>query len=73
MKIKELNDLKRRHNEIFYEGQNLMARIEELKDVMLALRKQIKDVEGEDYDPIPLIFGGGFWIDDEGEAQGENE
>lgn len=21
------------------------------------------DAEGSDYDPIPLIFGAGFWID----------
>ena len=67
MKIKEINAMKRKHNDLFKEGQDLMARIEAIAPVMMSLRQQIEDAEGDDYDPIPVIFGGGFWIDVDGE------
>jgi hypothetical protein len=38
-----------------------------MSDEINDLRKQIEVIEGEDYDPIPLIFGGDFHIREDGE------
>ena len=71
MKIKQINDLKRKHNALLKEGQELFARIEELTPEMMAIRKTLREVEGDDYDEIPVIFGSGYWIDeDEGRLEG---
>ena len=67
MSIKAINDLKRKHNALLEEGQKLFARLEELTPEMMAIRKTLREVEGDDYDEIPVIFGSGFWIDEEGE------
>jgi hypothetical protein len=34
-----------------------------LHEQCLTLQEQIREAEGDEYDPIPLIFGAGFWID----------
>jgi hypothetical protein len=65
MTPKEINDLKRQHNAAMDEGVKLYARIRELHTVCNDLQMQIRDAEGDDYDPIPLIFGDGFWIDED--------
>ena len=67
MKIKELNAIKRKHNRLLKEGQDKFAELETIAEEMLALRKKIETAEGDDYDPIPVFFGSGFWIDVEGE------
>ena len=60
---KEINDLKKVHNKYLEEGQEVYAKVMELHAKCTDLQKQIQKAEGEDYDPIPLIFGDGFWID----------
>lgn len=63
MTSKEINDLKREHNALLEQGQEAYAVVMKLHEQCLALQQQIRQAEGEDYDPIPLIFGSGFWID----------
>jgi uncharacterized coiled-coil DUF342 family protein len=63
MTPKEINDLKKLHNKYMDEGQETYAKVEELHRKCTSLQKQIEKAEGLDYDPIPLIFGSGFWID----------
>lgn len=58
-----LADLKRRHNSLLTEGQELYARLELMYREILRLQARIEQIEGHDYDPIPLIFGCGFNID----------
>ena len=73
MKIKELNAIKRKHNRLLKAGQELFAELEPISAEMLALRKKIEEAEGDDYDPIPVLFGSGFWIDVEGEEAEEQQ
>lgn len=63
MTPKEINDLKKEHNAAMEEGQKLYACVMELHAKCLSLQDQIRNAEGSDYDPIPLIFGSGFWLD----------
>jgi hypothetical protein len=35
----------------------------DLHEKCMNLQKEIQEAEGDEYDPIPLIFGAGFWID----------
>ena len=63
MTPKEINDLKKEHNRLQEEGRELYARVMELHKKCTAIHKQLQEAEGDDYDPIPLIFGSGFWID----------
>ena len=65
MTPKEINDLKREHNAAMEKGRELYARFEPLHKRCMDLQMQISDAEGDDYDPIPLIFGDGFWIDED--------
>lgn len=64
MTLAEINDLKRRHNALLKEGQALWEKLEPLSSAMMAMRKTLEREEGDDYDPVPLIFGSGFWIDE---------
>ena len=63
MTPKEINDLKKIHNQMLEDGQALYAKILILYDQLIDLQKQIENAEGDDYDPIPLIFGAGFRLD----------
>jgi hypothetical protein len=63
MTPKEINDLKKKHNEALEEGQKIYERVMVLHAKCISLQKLLQEVEGDDYDPIPLIFGSGFWID----------
>ena len=63
MTPKEINDLKKEHNRLQEEGKEVYQRVLELHEKCTWLQPQIRDAEGDDYDPIPLIFGEGFWID----------
>jgi hypothetical protein len=60
---KEINDLKKEHNKLQDQGREIYATVMELHEKCLAIQQQLIDAEGSDYDPIPLIFGAGFWID----------
>jgi chromosome segregation ATPase len=63
MTPKQINDLKKEHNAIQEQGQDLYAKVMELHDKCLDLQGRIQEAEGPDYDPIPLIFGAGFRLD----------
>jgi hypothetical protein len=63
MTPKEINDLKKLHNKYQEEGKELYTKVLELHEKCVGLHKQLMEAEGDDYDPIPLIFGAGFWID----------
>ena len=65
--MSRLNDMKRRHNAIHEEGCEHYNKMMDIYKEMQELREQIKEIEGDDYDPIPLIFGGGFHIHEEDE------
>ena len=65
MTPEELNDMKRLHNKIMEEGQAAYKKVMECYEKMMPLRKQIEAIEGEDYDGLPLIFGDGYWIDED--------
>ena len=47
------------------EGQEIYSKVMELHEKCLELQGKIQEAEGADYDPIPLIFGSGFWVDSE--------
>jgi len=63
MTPKEINDLKKKHNALQAEGQEVYAKVLSLHEQCTAIQQILQKEEGEDYDPIPLIFGDGFWID----------
>ena len=63
MTPKEINDLKKEHNEALEEGKKIYERVMVLHAKCISLQKLLQEVEGDEYDPIPLIFGSGFWID----------
>jgi uncharacterized protein involved in exopolysaccharide biosynthesis len=63
MTPKQINDLKKEHNAAMKVGQELYAQVMELHERCTALQRQIREAEGDEYDPIPLIFGEGFWTD----------
>ena len=65
--MSKLNDMKRRHNAIHEEGCEHYKAMMSIYKEMQELHAQIKEIEGADYDPIPLIFGGGFHIHEEDE------
>jgi len=60
----KLNDLKRLHNALLTEGQQKYEEVSALYKRVIDLQKQIEEIEGENYDPVPLIFGDGFYIDE---------
>jgi hypothetical protein len=60
----KLNDLKRLHNALLTEGQQKYEEVSAIYKRLIDLQKQIEEIEGENYDPIPLIFGDGFYIDE---------
>lgn len=57
--------LKIEHNAAQDEGAELWKQIKLLFDKCTALQDELKELEGPDYDPIPLMFGGGFYVDGE--------
>lgn len=63
MTPKEINDLKKRHNALMAQGREAYAKVLDLYAQCTAIQRMLERVEGEDYNPIPLIFGDGFWID----------
>ena len=59
--------LKRRHNEMYERGRDLLNQMEALADQVHGLRTEIAALEGDDYDPIRILFAGTFWIEGEQE------
>lgn len=62
-----LNDLKRQHNNLQHEARAQYAVVQKTCTEIEALRKRIEKIEGEDWDPVPLIFGGDLHIYADGE------
>ena len=54
--MSKLNDMKRRHNSIHEDGCEHYKKMMSIYKEMQDLHEQIKEMEGADYDPIPLIF-----------------
>ncbi len=65
--MSKLNDLKREHNALLIRGQEAWAEIQTMYDTLMRLQAEIRDIEGDDYDPIPVIFGSGFHIHEDQE------
>lgn len=63
MTPKEINDIKKKHNALLEQGQEAYAKVMELHAQCLEIQDILRKAEGPDYDPIPLLFGSGFWID----------
>lgn len=59
----KLNEAKQKHNEMLKKGQGHYKKMIALYRDMLVLQNAIARTEGDNYDPVPLIFGGGFNID----------
>lgn len=62
-----LNDLKRQHNNLQHMARAQYAVVQDTCTEIEALRKRIEKIEGEDWDPVPLIFGGDLHIYADGE------
>lgn len=62
-----VNQLKRRHNKLQEVARELYAQCETIGKEINELREKIEAAEGEDYDPVPLMFGGGFHLHSDGE------
>jgi len=67
MTPKQINDLKREFNAMQEEGHGLYERVTELSKKMMKITDTLVKEEGDDYDGIPLIFGSGYWIAEDGE------
>ena len=63
MTQQEIDDLKREHNRLQQHGRRAYAEVAEIFRKCIDLRERIQKAEGYDYDPIPLLFGGGFYVD----------
>lgn len=65
MTEEQIKTLKRKHNILMREGQELQATLLNKAEELLQMRKDIQDEEGDEYDGIPLIFGCGYWVDED--------
>lgn len=65
MTAQEINALKREHNRLQDQGRRAYEEVSALYAECVALQKRIEEAEGDDYDPIPLLFGAGFYVDPE--------
>lgn len=65
MNLTDVNDMKRVHNILHKKGQTMWADLQKLYEAVIILRKQIEAIEGADYDGIPLLFGDGFFIEED--------
>ncbi len=63
MTQQEIDDLKREHNRLQQQGRRAYSEASELFRQCIDLQDRIQEAEGDDYDPIPLLFGGGFYVD----------
>jgi hypothetical protein len=60
---KEVNDMKREHNEAQDHGRRVYKKLVKLYLKCLELQDKIREAEGDEYDAIPLLFGAGFHLD----------
>lgn len=63
--MNELNELKRQYNELLERGTEQYAKLGEMYKTMNKLVESIKELEGDDFDGVPLLFGSGFDIEEE--------
>jgi len=61
---KEINDLKITYNKMLEEGRAMWDELRSIQKHMNQITDKLIDVEGDDYDGIPIIFGAGYWIDE---------
>jgi hypothetical protein len=59
-----VNDLKKQHNKILEEGKALYEELIHKYHCLIELQAQIEEIEGDEYDPVPLLFGAGFYINE---------
>jgi len=64
MTPKEINDLKITYNKMLEEGRAMWDELRSIQKHMNQITDKLIDVEGDDYDGIPIIFGAGYWIDE---------
>ena len=56
----KLKFLKEEHDKLWREGNKALNMMELVFKQVMDLRKQIEKIEGDDYDPIYLLFNGTF-------------
>ena len=64
MTPKEINDLKIKFNAMQEDGRVKYDELLKISKSMKGITDTLIEVEGDDYDGIPLIFGAGYWIDE---------
>ncbi len=64
MTPKEINDLKIKFNAMQEDGRVKYEELLKISESMKVITDTLIEVEGDDYDGIPLIFGAGYWIDE---------
>ena len=64
MTPKEINDLKIAYNKMLEEGRAMWDELRSIQKHMNQITDKLIEVEGADYDGIPIIFGAGYWIDE---------
>jgi len=64
MTPKEINDLKIAYNKMLEEGRAMWDELRSIQKHMNQITDKLIEVEGADYDGIPIIFGDGYWIDE---------
>lgn len=62
MTPKEISDLKITYNRLLDEGRDLYEQVAKIHKQMTQITKTLIEVEGDEYDGVPLIFGAGYWI-----------
>lgn len=65
MTPKQINDLKRQYNAMHEEGKEKYDSILLLRDKMVAITDTLIEEEGDEYDGVPLVFGSGYWVDED--------
>lgn len=65
--MSHLNDLKREHNRLMDECTEMYTAVKSKAERINQIRSEVKEIEGDEYDPIPLIFGAGFDIHEDDE------
>jgi len=64
MTPKEINDLKITYNKMLEEGRAMWDELRSIQKHMNQITDKLIEVEGDDYDGVPIIFGAGYWIDE---------
>ena len=60
----EINELKITYNKMLEEGRAMWDELRSIQKHMNQITDKLIEVEGDDYDGIPIIFGAGYWIDE---------